>query len=903
MGRGNLQNFKRVLRAVVRRLLPKFVNVLLVLAVSSSLRFDIATLVGMKDIFTNTKHLQKVTLLTYNYAYRITKRTNLMMSTTPTELLDKYWYDVDQKMIRTYLSSIPDITTVLTNTPNFLLRNRDEFNIRRVDYQDHIKIYSKIIVNWSAVFREVLIRTTLIVPTLNILHLHCLLIISQDHIGLKHLYQLIRSGSSYSDILANFKAYSEAAKRQARGLSRNLIELHALNGYMTLPNPDYNMRAAVEELANAGSVEHQFENYSWNRDFERSVFEMFPRENFNVRRLDDHYDIVQYREVERRVLNNLRDFILLGDWQLPGSANLGKVTYYVDDEPIVIKARKNMILDLFDNVDDLVDMCLNTVKQTSVTFPKNEFSKVRIVVGSDVLTTIKMKFLQQYFGIVVEELRGLSFRDTPDYFKRMVNSLRLHGDRGASMCSYDFKGFERQPTEFEMQVIYKRYADFVPDAHRNIVDNVLLGLQNHYLYYWDHNKKYELKQRAGVPSGIAWTTLLGGTWNIATFNTASAILGITPNDFRIAKGDDSVIANYDNLKTVVLVAATLELKIQANPAIFQLSAVDNDGHFHKRHNVAEFLRRSIATTNVTGYCNRSIVHLSEFKPWSREGDPVWGVVDGIVSALLTVGRRMNIESRRLLSIYSSLYYRKGINMLAEYGGYGLMIANKLIVLKKREMPKLSTRGTLSGARLQSYQMFYKQPISTFDYSQLYNDKIHQLLHVSDIPNYRQKYRSEIKKIVQQRDNQVVVHVKSRVNVSSGTRHNAHFASDASIKGIWEYYTTIQRFTLDKSYKAKDMLKRDHYRVWPKLDWLIRRFRFTLNQAIDWVSGDIPYLSKSVVSPNLTDKVKSIVAGSIAAYRGFANIRNVASKVAHVNSFLLHAERVVLDSVDSSYFQF
>ena len=186
-----------------------------------------------------------------------------------------------------------------------------------------------------------------------------------------------------------------------------------------------------------------------------------------------------------------------------------------------VKARKNMVPDVVD-LATLADEAVATDKQINVAFVKPELGKLRMAVSGDMLTYLKMAWVNRMLGGAYMAWPGnTSEEDFEQQTLRMLKMLQLCA-RGFGL-PYDYEGFDHQPTRKEIVTIVVR---ILYDARRNVPDDprarsefdsiassIVMGFFNAKLEVHVDESTRVFDVTGGLMSGLRLTTLIGNAWN------------------------------------------------------------------------------------------------------------------------------------------------------------------------------------------------------------------------------------------------------------------------------------------------------------------------------------------------------------------------------------------------------
>ncbi|ACU32789.1 RNA-dependent RNA polymerase [Artivirus ni] len=320
---------------------------------------------------------------------------------------------------------------------------------------------------------------------------------------------------------------------------------------------------------------------------------------------------------EHKKYISFEKYVKEGYWITSGSSSIGKVNWSYDGDLGKFKARKNMLLDLY-TPDEIYKMAVEwDGKLENRVFIKDELAKRRLAVASNIEAYLNQGYIFYLFGHGFKNWKYITLDETPgETHLRNCETIKALKD-GCFALPFDFKGFDRQPTIWEVKQITKRVIDqikyLVPPQDRHLFTKIaaknISCYDNNYLY--SPLTKETKKQTNGIPSGIRPTSFIGNVWNMITTDIArdqtSLILGKDNIRLIALKGDDTKILAKDFMTCLVF-----RYSYQA------INAVGENSKFGIMQNCCEFLRTEISTQGVRGWTNRAIPSVTQRKPWNPQ---------------------------------------------------------------------------------------------------------------------------------------------------------------------------------------------------------------------------------------------------------------------------------------------
>lgn len=314
---------------------------------------------------------------------------------------------------------------------------------------------------------------------------------------------------------------------------------------------------------------------------------------------------------------SFEDYVASGLWVTGGSSSLGRVEVEVDGVSETIKARKNMVREIYTD-EDLMEFVEAHKEQVNYAILKSELGKLRIAVAGDLATYLRMSWMVYLLGGAYTQWVGSTTEESMvDEANRLVDMLRALAD--AWGVPFDFDKFDRQPTTEELVAILDW---LVRHARRNVpargwsrFDREMLIVRRGMLSATlvvrsDEGSVEEVRVQGGLMSGLKITTIVGNAWNsVVTQMVIDAYARLGVEDLvarRWIRGDDSAIVCDSWVKA----ALTAE-------GYGWMNAKGGVGKFSVWHSEFEFLRLWISD-RVAGNAVRQFAGWNQRKPWGAE---------------------------------------------------------------------------------------------------------------------------------------------------------------------------------------------------------------------------------------------------------------------------------------------
>lgn len=522
---------------------------------------------------------------------------------------------------------------------------------RRLHYYDLVKFLSPTTVdalNWIKHLDPIIITNVAIWIELHGVELFTILL---DHGLFNDTETLMDRGSALSSYVKRFT-------NDPDNLKQPLAEINVLTGFLNSDIVPTDWVEKMEELAHGGEP-HGVDQDRWLEVFSDSLNEVS----------------AGYGPIQPKFMT-LYDYIDSGKWITGGSSSIGEVHWEYDDKQGGFKARKNMVLLLY-TTDELYSMVMNWDGVTvSKAFIKAEIAKRRLAVASNFEAYITDSYLMYLYGHNWKNWKYITLDETPREAQlRTAEVSKLLG-KNCFALPFDYDSFDHQATTAELIVIVEKLIDSVQvpleyrDTWAQIKRLILSGYSRGVMkIYTPKGEIAETKVTGGLPSGVRLTSLIGNVWNATVTNIvvglATHFTGLQPGAVGVRGDDTYVVSNSP---------AYLGLVRRLYQAV---NARGKDTKFGISMGICEFLRNEISVDGQRGWSNRSIVSVTQRKPWSSAP---WGVDQNVTVTRLaidTLSRRVkkdvNFLHRANKSKWSR-FYRQSSNWLhtpRRLGGLGI----------------------------------------------------------------------------------------------------------------------------------------------------------------------------------------------------------------------------------------
>jgi hypothetical protein len=247
-------------------------------------------------------------------------------------------------------------------------------------------------------------------------------------------------------------------------------------------------------------------------------------------------------------------------------------------------------------------------KQMASMFIKREATKSRGVVGSDMATYLKMKYISDNWltSYFFEDDRSTLWMTTEQRIRFWERMTIIKGWR----MPLDQSGFDQNQTLKQvlivLDVLIDKASTFAVGENRDdLINSVMLlrySLDGGQMVIKKNEAVKKLEIKNGVMSGWYWTAFMDTILNLATLETAKkwcAVHGLPVNITSFcAQGDDDHLEMPTKKECVMLWLAYQNFGFDVNPSKFYISRTRD-----------EFLRKSISNGRTDGYPARSILSL------------------------------------------------------------------------------------------------------------------------------------------------------------------------------------------------------------------------------------------------------------------------------------------------------
>jgi hypothetical protein len=434
----------------------------------------------------------------------------------------------------------------------------------------------------------------------------------------------------------------------------NFVELGGLSGYRNPPWPGFDMFEEAKKLAQPEPVEHSMPGIT----FVEAV------------------EVLDVGMPDKRKQISLEDFVKSGMWVTSGSSSVGRVEWSYEGVSGRFKARKNMVLEIYEP-DELWAMYQAwDGKQTNFTLKKSELGKIRIAVSSDLFTFLDQSYLVYYLNGVYTRWPGSTIEERlPAESDRLVRMLQML--ISAYGLPFDYSGFDHQPTLNELVMMIRvlgrmalRSCDFRSDLTL-VIDRTSVGMMDATLTTRDGEVEEVINVSGGLMSGLRLTSVLGNGWNTVITEMVLRMLTALAVDREVAmryiRGDDSALADKIWTKCYLMQAGYTGLNV-----------IGGAGKFSIWKGQTEFLRQWYSD-RISAYPARVIPTWLQRKPWSSDGWSVGSAMMKIATARDTLVRRGVASEKAWFSwnVTVSLWCRltrisrRWVGVPQELGGLGL----------------------------------------------------------------------------------------------------------------------------------------------------------------------------------------------------------------------------------------
>jgi hypothetical protein len=258
------------------------------------------------------------------------------------------------------------------------------------------------------------------------------------------------------------------------------------------------------------------------------------------------------------------------NWARAGSSSEGRVSGTVDDDgeitDVEFKATKNVI-PLIINLVELVAKAQNQPidKVMEMVIQKVEpAAKPRTAAAAELIEYLVDTWVFQHYekrSLIPEMiLQESTHEEYQRYLLTLASIKNMYG------VSFDYKGFDTQPTQQELSILLLSLALTGPDVA--MAYRALALFQKQWVWYRKSDGSIDsAKVVHGLVSGLFMTGLLGSAYNFAASTTASELSGAYPIFMRI-KGDDNASVFRTYIEALSWLSTMLANGIKAKPDIF-----------------------------------------------------------------------------------------------------------------------------------------------------------------------------------------------------------------------------------------------------------------------------------------------------------------------------------------------
>lgn len=497
-----------------------------------------------------------------------------------------------EKAIRWLKRKFPKIkdTTTKTSDMETKPRTKADLAVRRLKLED-ITSYipsTRDTLSWIA-HLDTILATNILIWT--------------EVFGFDRFMQLKTTGmfNNLETFIEMSSAASTEFKRYPKsdGSKYALAELNVLTGYLQSDIEETDWTAKLAELAHGGET-HGICPHTWKTQFD-----------------DTCSLVIQRGRHTSPKFRTLFEYIQSGDWITPGSSSIGSVKWSYDGKVGKFRARKNMLEELYTPIELYRIVMKWNGQLESKAFTKDELSKRRIAVASNIESYLVEAYILSILGHIYKGWNYITLDESPVTNHQRTSKVMQALGRKEWALPFDFKNFDHQPTTYEIETIImhcQALAD-IPLGYKSkwtsICSKMLHSYRNNTITMTMGGKHIKLNMTGGLPSGVRWTSLLGNIWNCVMTtiarNTTASLLGTDMITDIGIRGDDTYILSRN--------PSALLLFRYAYAAI---NAIGADSKFGIAQNVCEFLRTEISPTEVNGWPNRAIPSITQRKPWNPE---------------------------------------------------------------------------------------------------------------------------------------------------------------------------------------------------------------------------------------------------------------------------------------------
>lgn len=402
------------------------------------------------------------------------------------------------------------------------------------------------------------------------------------------------------------------------GCKQAFAEINVLSGYMQNDIKETDWEEEFEKLAHGGA-EHG----------------LIGEDILSTMR--DQMSLYMSKPATGRFMT-FKEYIESGEWATSGSSSIGKIEWSTTGERGKFKARKNMLEYLYTS-EELWKIASNwDGKLVSKVFTKDELSKRRLAVASNIESYLHESYALRLLGHSYLGWPMITLDESPKKAHERSSGICLELGRDRWALPFDFKAFDHQATTDEVVLMLENNLNTitVPNEYKKswtvVKHKILKSYRMNTLIMQTGKQKFKAQMTGGLPSGVRVTSLIGNQWNalmtLRAKEIAKQLLRYDPEYTIGIRGDD----------TYILANKAAELLV-FRYAYMSINAVGLDSKFGISQKVCEFLRNEITAKGMRGWSNRSIPTMTQRKPWTS--DP-WSLT---APTETTAGNIRNFERR------------------------------------------------------------------------------------------------------------------------------------------------------------------------------------------------------------------------------------------------------------------
>jgi hypothetical protein len=533
----------------------------------------------------------------------------------------------------------------------FALRHNSDINIRRLRLWD----LRHLVDDQMSVELRYLRHLDIIFVTNLVIYAH---LFGSDKITMFRHLGMLNSLDDWIEVSSALSGFAKRALFDLDGAKYAVSELNTVTGYLQGERDGFDRREELSKLAQGGDA-HGIWQHAWPNEFKRSLMRVMANASPNPQ------PVVSFEEYVRE-----------GNWITSGSSSLGKMEVEFEGGLFKFKCKKNMLLDIYTK-DELWEIVRNwDGKLRSRAFIKDELSKQRLAVASNIEAYLYEAYIMSQYGGGYKDWTGVTLSEKDqDEYNRAVESHFLMKE-GCYALPFDFRRFDHQPTTDEIVWMVEALVSAVavpltlqPQWH-GVVEKVLGSYRDSEISMNIDGVEYVEEVTGGLPSGVRFTSVFGNLWNAALTNIvrdlATRVLGYDPIRQLAIKGDDTALVCSTATECLVIRYCYMAVNAVGLDSKFGIS----QGHF-------EFLRKEIGTAGVRGWPCRAIAAVTQRKPWLAQPMSPTALVETTASTIRTLERRVGHSLPKLHSANKhkwSKYYSQSemwLELPVRLGGYGV----------------------------------------------------------------------------------------------------------------------------------------------------------------------------------------------------------------------------------------